>query len=139
MILIFKGHFFYYPKEFEGVIIWVVFITGFVILVGIIIVSLAVVKSPLSSLGESTLELSTGEMNLSFRLKVRHNDELSRISQIFNNFLERLHEIIGNISSESQEITKAVDVMKNTARELTGAVNSITQHISLVQMQSNDR
>lgn len=126
-------------QEFQSIVIEVVLIIGFVILIALIAVMLAAVRAPLNTLEKSTRELAQGEMNLAFRLPAKHRDELSRISMNFNQFMGRLQDIIAKVSTESKEITKAVDIMKDTARESTDAVNTISQHITMVQKQSNEQ
>jgi len=100
---------------------------------------LFILRGPLSKLEKSTKELSEGEMDLSYRIPSKSKDELGRISQNFNQFIDRLQVIVGKLIEESKGIIEAVNNMKNTSENSSNAVNDITGNIHHIQSQSNEQ
>ncbi|MDO5332081.1 MAG: methyl-accepting chemotaxis protein, partial [Bacillota bacterium] len=124
-------------KDFKNLITIIIIVIMIIELASVIIVLMVVAKAPLKQLEDSTQELANGEMDLSYRLPSKSTDELGRISQNFNKFMERLQVIIRNVNEESKGIVSAVDTMKITAEDSSNAVNSISGNVQNVQNQSN--
>ncbi len=122
---------------FTNLMTIIILIIIFVEVLSVILVLLLVARGPLMQLEDSTQELASGEMDLSYRLPSKSKDELGRISQNFNKFMERLQLIIKNVNEESKGIVSAVDIMKLTAEDSSNAVNTITGNVQNVQNQSN--
>ena len=115
----------------------IIFVMMLIEIASVVAVLMFIVKGPLHQLEHSTQELANGEMDLSFRLPSRSKDELGRISQNFNKFMERLQLIIKNVNEETKGIVSAVDTMKLTAEDSSNAVNKISGNVQNVQNQSN--
>jgi len=109
------------------------------VLLSIITNLLFIAKGPLKKLEKSTKELSEGEMNLAYRIPSKSKDELGRISQNFNRFIERLQVIVSKLIEESQGIIAAVNNMKNTSEDSSNAVNEISGNVHNIQSQSNEQ
>lgn len=124
-------------SSFTRLITIIIFLIMLIEVLSVVLVLIIVARAPLKQLEDSTHELCTGEMDLSYRLPSKSKDELGRISQNFNKFMERLQLIIKDVNEESKGIVKAVDVMKVTAEDSSNAVNSITGNVQNVQSQSD--
>lgn len=122
---------------FSNLITSIILVMMLIEIASVVAVLMFIVKGPLHQLEHSTQELANGEMDLSFRLPSRSKDELGRISQNFNKFMERLQLIIRNVNEETKGIVSAVDTMKLTAEDSSNAVNKISGNVQNVQNQSN--
>ena len=57
----------------------------------------------INDLEKVTANLSSGEADLTARLEIRGNDELSKVSLNINKFIEKLEEIVNNLSNALTE------------------------------------
>jgi len=98
------------------------------------LVSLVVVHrliKPLLRTNQLMEELSSGEGDLTVRLDVSTKDEIGRLSVSFNNFMEKLQEIIARVKEASDSIYHATEEVSSGSEDLSSRTNeqaaSITQ------------
>jgi methyl-accepting chemotaxis protein len=93
---------------------------------------------PLRALPESMERITGGD--LTRRLAVRGNDEVSRISAAFNDFTERLSEIIGSLRStaaQNQEVEAEMSSRAQTSLENARAVREQTSAMKQSMLDLN--
>lgn len=116
---------------------------GFVlalVVVGIVLASFFAQKltKPIVEATEMLRDISEGEGDLTKRLKVQGNNEIGRLAQYFNKFVEKLEgiiiEIAGNtttLASTSEELSANAGEMASSAEEMstqsTGAAAAVEQ------------
>jgi methyl-accepting chemotaxis protein len=80
------------------------------------------ITKPLALFLERTTDIAQGEGDLTKRLEVNGSDEIAQISRMFNQFIEKLHGIISQISSTSTQVAAASSQLNSTAERIaTGA------------------
>jgi methyl-accepting chemotaxis protein len=95
------------------------------IAIALCILMIALVRSiggALSRLTDAITDVAQGEGDLTKRLDANGNDEIALISRMFNQFIDKLHGIISQISSTSTQVAAASSQLHSTAEQIaTGA------------------
>ncbi|HHQ4663903.1 TPA: methyl-accepting chemotaxis protein, partial [Aeromonas veronii] len=96
--------------------------------------------APLKTLGEAIADLSRGNGDLTRRLKIEREDEVSAVAKHVNTFIERLHAMVQDISNSSGQLNqqaKSSHSMAEKANEgLARQQNEITQIATAVHEMS---
>jgi len=80
------------------------------------------ITKPLAIFLERTTDIAQGEGDLTKRLDAAGSDEIAQVSKMFNLFIDKLHGIISQISSNSHQVAAAANQLHATAgRIATGA------------------
>ena len=89
------------------------------------LLALTIIRSitkPLAVFLERTTDIAQGEGDLTKRLDASGSDEIAQVSKMFNQFIEKLHGIISQISSTSTQVAAASSQLHTTAERIaTGA------------------
>jgi len=88
------------------------------------------ILTPLHKVNTSLLNIATGNANLTRRIELRSKDEIGKVAENFNNFIEKLQELIAGI----QDVVVQTGIIKDnildntetTAVSITGINNSIS-------------
>jgi methyl-accepting chemotaxis protein len=83
---------------------------------------------PLKRVMDSLTQFAEGEGDLTRRLEVAGHDEFGQLSELFNRFVDKLHEIISQVSDVTSRLT-------TTSEELSAITQQTSQS---VQTQRND-
>ena len=84
--------------------------------------------APIKAANEKLLGISTGEGDLTERLKITTRDETGQLSGHFNNFIENLQTIIKDIKVEadqSVEIQNALETATESTSESLADMNTV--------------
>ncbi|ABR30216.1 hypothetical protein SU69_01810 [Thermosipho melanesiensis] len=88
-------------------------ITGLGIVVGFIILYWNVIYKPLKQLLQVSQELARGEADLSKRIPVITKDELGKIADSFNRFMEVIKNVAVSIMKNTDEVASSTSALKN--------------------------
>lgn len=104
--------------ELENTLVIVgILIVGFVIFLSIFIVAKALIQ-PLKFLENTVKDLSEGEGDLTQRLQVVGNDEISRVSIYINAFIEKVQQTVKEAKSSSAENSSISEELSQTSRQI---------------------
>jgi len=92
--------------------------------VGGFILNKGIVK-PIKVLVSELRELSTGNGDLTKRIKTNSKDELGELTNYFNRFIRDIHNIVKDISKVSEIIETDMDSIANITEELTKSTEMI--------------
>lgn len=84
------------------------------------------ITNPIRSTVSMLKEVAEGEANLTKRLKVYGNDEVSELASWFNVFIERIQEIIGRVSENSQSLAVSSEALTGKADALSAGAKDTT-------------
>jgi methyl-accepting chemotaxis protein len=140
----------YTPLEFEGLhwallaeideaeafaavkaIQWVAMIVALIGIAGIVVLALLVTRSivrPVQGVVVTLTDLAQGEGDLTTRLPVNTHDEIGRLAGRFNEFMEKLHGMI-------KDITRGVETLSSSSTELS----AISQQMSANAEQTSGK
>lgn len=91
---------------------------------------------PLRSATDRLGEIAAGGGDLTVRLSVDTRDEVGRLSENFNRFLDSLQEMVGQVQSSARATTDVQDEVLASATETSSAINEITANIRSVSSMS---
>jgi methyl-accepting chemotaxis protein len=90
------------------------------------------VSKPLASLVRSLKDIAEGEADLTQRLEVDSEDEIGEASGWFNIFMERLQGVIGQVSSNTEQLTRGTQEILDSAKQMASRAN--VQQLQINQM-----
>ena len=83
----------------------VIAVVGIIALLGLLI---RVLMAPLTLMGRAMRDIAQGEGDLTRRLPIQAKDEFGELAASFNQFVERIHESIREVSSASTRVNEVV-------------------------------
>lgn len=92
----------------------------------IIVLSLTLTKfisAPVNELTERAYDLAVGEVDMTKRLLVESTDDFGELGGWFNQFLERLHQIIIKVRDSSMDIHNATEEISTASEDLAHRTN----------------
>ena len=91
------------------------------------VVSLSITR-PISAVVHAIKDIAEGESDLTKHLPILANNEIGELSSCFNSFIDKLHEVINNISTSSIKVTIAANQLHSTAEHIAiGAEEVVAQ------------
>ncbi len=87
---------------------------------------------PLSKMRDMLQDIAQGEGDLTKRLTADSKDELGEVSRWFNLFVEKLHGIINQISSTSNQVAAAANQLHSTAEHIATGAEEVAAQASTV-------
>lgn len=117
----------------------VLFVLAVLILVVLVLVIHIKMLKPLKKATVAIENLSSGDADLTTRLKVSSNDEFGRLSAGVNSFIELLHKIISDLVGSEQELEEVSQDLGSNAEESASATSQILANIESVRKQSQNQ
>jgi len=114
----------------------VIIITAIVLAIVFIVLSVVLLKriftNPLLKLLNKVKDLAEGEADLTHELEVSSDDEIGRVAKYINLFIEKLRNIISNITSSILESKKLSEQVSQTSVKIDKSLNTQTETIEVV-------
>ncbi|RIX52127.1 methyl-accepting chemotaxis protein [Paenibacillus nanensis] len=101
-------------------------------ILGAVIVTLIIVSimRPLGRLNQAAIKISEGD--LTEQIQIRHQDELGRLGQSFNNMAASLQSLIGQVNENAMQLAASAEQMKASSEQSTHASEQVTMAIQEV-------
>lgn len=95
------------------------------ILCGVILGTLATltIKRSFTNITKSLDDIASGEGDLTQRLDDSGKDEVATLSQAFNKFINRIHEMVMHVSASTQQLATAADEMSSISEDTLQGIN----------------
>ena len=77
-------------------------------------------------------DVAEGEGDLTKRIQVEHNDELGELSNHFNTFMEKLHDIIAQVAASTEHIASASEEISSSATQVAQSAETQKEQTSQV-------
>ena len=102
----------------------------------------SMIMKPIMMLSTNIEGLSSGEGDLTHKIKIRKNDELGQISKNINKFTEFLHGIIKLVQGNSKDLSDFSQELSSNAVEVAASTEQISQNLGgmtklIYQLQEN--
>jgi methyl-accepting chemotaxis protein len=97
----------------------VVAVIGIAGIVGIALLVIRAIVRPIQGVVDSLTDLSQGEGDLTTRLPVTTHDEIGQLAERFNEFMQKLHSMI-------RDITKGVETLSSSSTELSAIAQQMS-------------
>jgi methyl-accepting chemotaxis protein len=95
---------------------------------GVVFVGVSSTLRPLDTLYDSLSDIAKGEGDLTRRLDYLDNNEVGRICRAFNEFVAKLHGIIGQVSDSSHHLAAAALQLQQTSRQMSDSIARLSIH-----------
>ena len=90
---------------------------------------------PLKIVKNAIIGISQGNADLTQRIEVKSNNEIGQVVQGFNNFTEKLQNIISDVKASKNELGVAGEDMSSTAQDTASAITQIIANIDSFRSQ----
>lgn len=106
-------------------------------IISVLIVSFIIARAikPLSVVKSAINEIATGHADLTKRITIDSEDEIGSVVQSFNQFEEKLQDIVSDIKESKDNLTKVGQVMKENASVTTSSISSLFANIENMESQ----
>ena len=107
-------------------------IGGFVIAVILMILELVIIKiiiGKFDSIKQNIDDLNTGDKDLTKRLEIYHNNEISQVKKSVNTFVNTVHETVREIGSANEELKESFENVKGQLDETKNQMENISREI----------
>ena len=97
-----------------------VIVVSILIIASIAIIALFIARSithPLTAAANAMKDISHGDGDLTARLKVEGNDEVSQLTHYFNSFVERIHQVVIQTGKSSEAVSAAAEELSSITNE----------------------
>ncbi|MGD9200681.1 MAG: methyl-accepting chemotaxis protein [Chitinispirillia bacterium] len=112
----------------SSAVIIVIFMVSFIIITFSLVTSITI---PIKNIINSMKDIASGEGDLTKRLNTNSDDEVGQLANWFDIFVEKLHNIISEISSKTTVLSKASDTLSLNSVQIAANTNQMSN-------QSND-
>ncbi len=124
-------------KSTNYVIIVILLITVLVIVAAVFITIQSIIK-PLHIFVDTAKDLTSGDRDLTIRLKTNSNDEISDLAKYFNTFIANVQEIVTEVKNSTNEVASGNSQLAATIEELSATFNSQTEQVNSIVMDMNN-
>jgi methyl-accepting chemotaxis protein len=118
----------------SAIIATVIAVVLIIALLGLLI---RVLMQPLTAMGKAMADIAKGEGDLTKRLAIQSNDEFGALARSFNQFVERIHSSIREVSSATVQVNEVAKLVVNASNssmvnsdEQTSRTNSVAAAIN---------
>ena len=128
-------------KDLQSGALWLNIILSIIAVVGGVFVSILVAKSivkPIKNTAMAMADISEGEGDLTQRLPIKGQDEVTELSGAFNNFAEKVHALVGDVAEASTYMATAAEEMSNVTVNLDSNVQQQRSEIDQVATAMNE-
>lgn len=105
---------------------------------GVIIVLRISVIDQLNKFIAMVGELTSGDGDLTKRIKARNNDELADLAHNFNKFIENVHEIVSEVRFSAEEVASGNNQLASTMEELSTTFASQAEQVTSIVSDMED-
>ena len=106
-------------------------------LISVFIISFVIASAmkPLTVVKSAINEIATGHADLTKRISFESEDEIGSVVQSFNQFEEKLQNIVSDIKDSKDNLTKVGQIMKENASVTTSSISSLFTNIENMESQ----
>ena len=107
------------------------------ILISVFIISFVITRAmkPLTVVKSAINEIATGHADLTKRISFDSEDEIGSVVKSFNQFEEKLQDIVSDIKESKDNLTKVGQIMKENASVTTSSISSLFANIENMESQ----
>lgn len=114
----------------------IIIIISFLIAIIITILSVIILRqsiySPINSLKEILIELSSGNADLRKRVLIESDDEFMELSTLFNKYLNQIHKIVKEVKTVSDETNNRIYETSLSIDKLAISINEVSNSVDII-------
>lgn len=93
---------------------------------------------PITRIVDRMRDIAEGEGDLTKRIDVDSKDEIGELGNIFNTFVGKLHELIGQVAQASAQIAKSVEFISNSSSGVANGAEQQSNQTTLVAVAAEE-
>ncbi len=93
---------------------------------------------PLDNVTKKLIEISSGQGDLTVRLDAASNDEVGQLSNSFNLFVEKIHNIVKSVLAGSESVRAAAQAIDQRNAEVNSQLNDQNSETEMVASSMNE-
>lgn len=118
-----------------GVIIAII---GLLVSLAILHVGIRTLMAPVRRLNSAMADIGSNDADLTQRLDASARDEFGQLAASFNQFVEKIHDVVLEVQQGSNELAGNVTSLRNTARNSRNSVESQQSEVDMVATAINE-
>lgn len=107
-----------------------------VIILLLLVIMLSTALGPLTKVVENIETVSSGDADLTKRIMVSSKNEIGEVANKFNEFMEKLQQIIADIKKSKNNLVSVDDKLQDTTKGTKSAISEIINNIDVVHNQT---
>ncbi|SCY89175.1 methyl-accepting chemotaxis sensory transducer with Cache sensor [Desulfoluna spongiiphila] len=117
----------------------VIGLTGFLLLVAVVwFIAIVLVVKPINGVVHGLRDIAEGEGDLTLRLPVNTQDEIGQLSSWFNNFIEKLQRIVGDLAGQAGAMEGASGALLTVAGDLSTRADNTSERATSVSSAAEE-
>ncbi|MBX3317600.1 MAG: methyl-accepting chemotaxis protein [Phycisphaeraceae bacterium] len=89
-------------------------------------------QRPVTALIERIKDIAQGEGDLTQRVEVKSEDEIGQLGRWFNTFVEKIHDVIYEVSSATRDVAGAATEIAASSEQMAGGMKQQTQQVTQI-------
>jgi len=118
-------------KAITTIVIGVFAVASFLTILCVFLIKRTVTK-PLMLVTNRLRDIAQGEGDLTKRIEINHKDEIGDMSQWFNTFMDKLHDIIAQVAINTEMLASAATEISSSTEKLSAGVKEQTNQTAQV-------
>ncbi len=90
---------------------------------------------PLKIVSDSIEKIAAGNADLTQKVEIKSNNEIGKLGESFNRFMEKLHDIVSQVKASKNDLQLAKKDLQNSIDENASSVNLIVEDINKIDGQ----
>lgn len=91
------------------------------------------IRKPINKLLEIFIDIEKGQGDLTKRIHIKSKDEIGKMAEAFNRFMDDMEHMVSNIKSNSAIVTQSSELLSEGSSETTSAMAGIDGNMSKVK------
>lgn len=112
-------------------------VIALILSLAILVLVRQLIYKPIEHLTMALNNLNSSEGDLTKRIQMKTNDEMGRLGQLFNDFLEKLQGAVGNIGEIAKEMNDSAASLAKLSHKSSELVNSQQQEVEQIAAAAN--
>lgn len=88
---------------------------------------------PIANVSRRIADISSGEADLTVKIDTHRRDEIGKLSESFNSFVDKLHSIIIDIKESTAKADEVKNDLSASAEQTSSAMNQISANVSNIK------
>lgn len=91
-----------------------------------------IVRRPLHQVIDRLRDIAEGDGDLTRRLTINTRDEIGELSEWFNTFVARIHDMMLRVRSDAQEVTSGAVQIAATSEQMSASISVQSQQVAMI-------
>ncbi|WIF94482.1 methyl-accepting chemotaxis protein [Caminicella sporogenes] len=109
---------------------YIILVLGIIVLITIIMISSKSIAKPIEKISNKLKNIANGEGDLTERINIKSQDEIGKLGQYFNRFVDKIRELVKQIDNTGNTLLKSSETLSKSMEETADSNEKMTLTIS---------